>query len=154
MKVHPIPSPPRRRGPRFYLNQRGNIINALMQIQPVRIHSFNDSELPGPVPFLYLLLAPYRIFHHMMTFIPNKGFQAVGFGEPFKQLVLVLAYPVPQCARHSNIHGAAIQVRHDIDRWKFFFAHSFRQSCRIQAVNLSGAPAFAGVTEPYRGATA
>lgn len=151
MGAAPVPSSPRRRGPRFWLDKCCNRINALVQINPMQVHFFNNSEFPSAVPLFDLLLALYGILHKMMVLVPYQRFQSICLGETFKRSIFVFPNTIPQCAGNTNIHGAAIPVRHDVNGWPFFFTPRLTQSCHFVPVNRSGAPAFAGVTELFAG---
>ncbi len=153
MGAAPIPSSPRRRGPRFWWDKCCNRINALVQINPMQVHFFNNSEFPSAVPLFDLLLALYGILHKMMVLVPYQRFQSICLGEAFEPAVLVVPDTIPERTRDANVHRAAIKVRHYINGWPFFFPHHLTQSCRFTSVNKSGAPAFAGVTELFEGAS-
>lgn len=144
-------SPPRRRGPRSGLNQRCQGVYAVMQINPIRVQCFNDSEFPGAVPFLDLLLTSYRVLHEAMMFVPYKYFQIIGFGKTLIPTIFMLPYAVPKRAGDANIHRAAIKIRNDVNGWPLLFTHQHKQTWCFTPVNQSGAPAFAGVTEQFEG---
>jgi hypothetical protein len=141
------PSSPRRRGSRFRFNQCSNRINSLMQIKPVRIHLFNDTEFPHTIPFLDLLFTFDRVFHRMMMLIPNKCLQPIRLGDAFKNLVLVVTNSMPKRTRHANIDGAAIAVRYDVNGRLLLDRHSEITTNLRNSVNTSGIPACAGMTE-------
>jgi hypothetical protein len=141
-----IPSPPRRRGPRFWLRMVHHRIYSFMQIEPTRIHLLNNPELPCAIPFLELFFSLNCFIHRLVMLVPYKIFQAVFLSEAAKDLVLVVPNPVPKRAGYADIHGAAIAVRHNVDRRKFFGTHLSRSTQYCFQVNQSGAPAFAGVT--------
>jgi hypothetical protein len=144
-----IPSPPRRRGPRFGKHKRGMGIDAIMQINPVWIHRLYDSKFPGAIPFLQLLLSLDCIRHEVMMFMPNKHFQRIRFGKAVKYPVLMIPNAIPKRAGDADIHRAAVTVGHDVDRRTLLFAHPAKSTRKRIIVNASGAPAFAGVTGLY-----
>jgi hypothetical protein len=141
------PSSPRRRGSRLRFNQCSDRINSLMQIKPVWVHLFNDTEFPCTIPFLDLLFAFDSFFHRMVMLIPNKCLQLIRLGEAFKNLVLAVTNSMPKRARHTNIDGAAIAVRHDVNSGLLLDRHSEITTNLRNSVNTSGIPACAGMTE-------
>jgi hypothetical protein len=138
-----IPSSSRRRGPRFGRNQRTLKIDTIMQVQPVPIERFNQSDLPCPVPFLQLLLTKNGLLHQLMVLVPNKRLQAISFGKTFKGLGFVNGHPIPQRARDACIDCTSVAIRKHINGWRLLFAD---QMIGHVAMLSSGFPAFAGMT--------
>jgi hypothetical protein len=147
MAVYLAPSPPRRRGPRLWRNERSHRIDALVEVYPVRIHPFNNAEFPSSIPFLQLLFVLDRIFHRMVVLIPNKHFQAVNLRKSIERFILMIANAIPKNAGHTDIHCAPVAVRHDVNSGKFLVTHAQKPAQRHVYIKRSGAPAVAGVTE-------
>ena len=117
-----------------------------MQIQPIRIHLFDDSDLPIALPFLELLLAADGIFHRVVMFIPNQQLDIMVSSEAFEELIFMVADAVPECAGYAHVDCATVTVGGDVNGGEFFFAHK-RRLFHAENLSRSWAPAFAGVTE-------
>ena len=65
----------------------------IVEVVPIRIRFFNQSNLPGPIPFLHLLFARDRRFHIGMNFIINKLGNTVSLGEAFYEPFAMLINP-------------------------------------------------------------
>ena len=141
-----FPSPPRRRGPRFWLSESGSRVNRIMQVKPMGIDLFNNSKFPRAIPFLDLLFASDGVFHLMMVLIPDKLFQSILLREAIKNFILVGSNPGPESAGDTDIHCAPVAVRHDVHCWGLLVLHPLNTMFCRSTVKVRGTPAFAGVT--------
>ncbi len=98
-------------------------INVIVQVAPVRVHSFNHTELPWAMPFLHELLAFNGFRHREVMFIPDEGLDPPGFRESIKRFILVDAHPIVQCACHADIERSAVAICQDLNGWMFLPRH-------------------------------
>jgi hypothetical protein len=88
------PSSQRRPGRGLFQFRITNVcINLIVKIAPVRIHLFNETELPVPMPFLQELLTPDGFLHEREVRIPRERLGLVFFAITIKAFVLVIANP-------------------------------------------------------------
>ena len=88
-RVTPSAVTPANAGPSFKRYECSDVINLIVQIIPVRIHVFDDPDLPIALPFLELFLTADRIFHGVVVFIPNQMINIVVCCEAIKKFGFV-----------------------------------------------------------------
>ncbi len=86
-----------------------------MEVIPVRIGFFDESNLPCTIPFLDLLLSLDRTFHGFMQLIPNQLCRIVPIREPIDQVFTVLPGSADEVACDSGIQGAVAVAGKDVD---------------------------------------
>ena len=62
----------------------------LEQIEPIRIHRFDQRQLLGPGPSLDLLFAEDRRFHCLMHFVPDEQLAVIAPREAISDTFTVL----------------------------------------------------------------
>ena len=112
------------------LDQRGQRVDLVMQVAPLRVHLFDEPYLPRPLPGLDLLLAADGGLHRLPVFVPDQRLHTVAGGEAGRGLVLVVTHPRPQRTCDPDIDRAAIAVRHDVDGGVFLDGHCNRLTPR------------------------
>jgi hypothetical protein len=77
--------------------------NCLVEITPVRILLFYQSELPGSIPFLKLLLTKDRVIHVVVEFEIHQSVDAVFLSESLCHIVSVLPDPGGKIAGDGDV---------------------------------------------------
>src|SRR5690242_932089 len=75
-------------------------------VDPVRIVTFNQTDLPGPSPLLDLLFSADRGLSRFMGFEPNKVVYSVSRGKARHRLTLVFPDPFHEIGSHPYVQGS------------------------------------------------
>jgi hypothetical protein len=116
------------------------IHNLQVQIPPIRIALFDQSDFPFPLPFLDLCLAQNRLFHTDMELEVHEQVRLVFLAESFDYLVVVLPDALRQVAGYPGVQRAIALTRQDVNS-RLFFIH-----CRLKVKTLDSRQKHAGMT--------
>ena len=83
--------------------KQGSSRNFRPQVLPVWILLFDQSDFPGPVPFLHLFLALDRVSHIFVLLKINQRMASVLASEAFDEIVFVFPDSLHKIARHANV---------------------------------------------------
>ena len=100
--------------------KQGSSRNFRPQVLPVWILLFDQSDFPGPVPFLHLFLALDRVSHIFVLLKINQRMASVLASEAFDEIVFVFPNPFNQMTGDADIQGSVPLATQDVERWMFF----------------------------------
>lgn len=73
------------------------------EILPFRIHSFDQTQLPRPVPFLRLLLALDRVLHRRVHVVVDETMDSIALREARNQILFVYGNPAEKVTRDTDM---------------------------------------------------
>ena len=76
------------------------------QVSPLRITFLYETNLPGSIPVLELLLASYRVWCRLNVFVVHQHMYAVLLREPFYNAVFVFQDTALEVVRGANVQCA------------------------------------------------
>jgi hypothetical protein len=85
------------------------------EVVPLGVHGVDQADLPGAVPGLQTLLAPYGFVDVAVRLVPDEQFQAVAFGEAVGDALLVFPDASAEAVGDADIEHAVAAARHDVD---------------------------------------
>src|SRR5262245_35405070 len=102
--------PLRRQGPSQA--PYGALNQTWVEIVPIRIHPFDFTKLPLPLPFLHLQLAVASILKIVMPLVPDENLAAIFLGKSRDDSVSVLTRALCQIARYTDVKRSVATARH------------------------------------------
>lgn len=87
---------------------------AAVQILPLRIVLFYQSQFPLPIPFLKLLFSNYGGVNIFKDFVVNKQMHVITSCEPAMDLVLMLVHSPHQIIRQTDVERSVSLASQDV----------------------------------------
>ncbi len=119
------------------------------QIMPVRVSSFDQIDLPLPVPAFELLFASDGVGHIAEHFKADKTVDTVSTGETFDRAIPVLPQARDEVAGHADIEGSVGFAGEDIDAGVPLKLHRPESADAWTLKQVQG-DAITEVSSPYR----
>jgi len=94
--------PGERQGPASIADQCRGGIDAVVEIEPLRVHLFDEFDLPVPFPQLQLFLPGNGGLHGGVMRVPDQGLHSVARSEAWRGAVLVVPDAGPQIAGDAD----------------------------------------------------
>src|SRR5262249_39724378 len=110
--------------------------NLRPQIFPMRVISFDQIDLPSPLPFLHLEFAQPRSVQVFIGLVPDEQLTAVLLGEACDQSVAMLVRTSREVAGDADIERPVALARHDVDAAGFRRSSPKLRSCGSRSLGL------------------
>jgi len=100
------------------------------EVAPFRVRAVDEVDLPVAVPAFQLLFTRNGAFHVTEHFEVNEAIDIVARGEAGRATIAVLADPLHQVRRNTNVEGAVVPAGEDVDARVPFVRHGSDDAAR------------------------
>ena len=102
--------------------RRANSNQGFVQIIPIRVLLFDQAQLPGPVPFLYLLFTGDCGIHIFVLFEADQLMHGIFACKALILIVFVFPYPLDQVAGYPGVQRAVSLTCEDVNTGLLHFS--------------------------------